>query len=69
MRNPPVMISVIGFFAALAGFGWFFFGLSLLGFDWFGVLGDLPAFEQANRINAWGTYLRMEQEALGTAKP
>ena len=24
----------------------------------------LPAFEPANRINAWGTYLRMEQEAL-----
>ena len=30
---------------------------------------DLPAFAQANRLNAWGTYLRMEQEALGTAKP
>ncbi len=51
MKNPPVMISVIGFFAALAGFGWFFFGLSLLGFDWFGVLGDLPAFEQ---VGLWG---------------
>jgi len=25
---------------------------------------DLPAFEPANRINAWGTYLRMEQEEL-----
>ena len=24
----------------------------------------LPAFEPANRINAWGTYLRMEQEEL-----
>jgi cytochrome c oxidase subunit IV len=51
MKNPPVMISVIGFFAALAGFGWFFWGLSVLGFDWFGVLGDLPAFEQAG---LWG---------------
>ncbi|MEP7329888.1 MAG: MBL fold metallo-hydrolase, partial [Betaproteobacteria bacterium] len=30
---------------------------------------ELPAFTQANRINAWGTYLRMEQEALGTPKP
>ncbi len=29
----------------------------------------LPAFESANRINAWGTYLRMEQEALGAGKP
>ena len=25
---------------------------------------SLPAFEPANRINAWGTYLRMEQETL-----
>ncbi|MEO8536457.1 MAG: MBL fold metallo-hydrolase [Betaproteobacteria bacterium] len=24
----------------------------------------LPAFEPANRINAWGTFLRMEQESL-----
>lgn len=51
MKNPPVLISVIGFFAALAGFGWFFWGLSVLGFDWFGLLGDLPAFEQAG---LWG---------------
>jgi glyoxylase-like metal-dependent hydrolase (beta-lactamase superfamily II) len=28
----------------------------------------LPAFEAANRTNAWGTYLRMEQEALGGAR-
>ncbi|GIK87011.1 MAG: MBL fold metallo-hydrolase [Betaproteobacteria bacterium] len=31
--------------------------------DW-GRFRDLPAFEQANRINAYGTYLLMEQEAL-----
>ncbi len=30
---------------------------------------SLPAFEQANRINAYGTYLLMEQEALKGAKP
>ena len=51
MKNPPVLISVIGFFAALAGFGWLFFGMRLLGFDWFGVLGDLPALESAG---LWG---------------
>jgi hypothetical protein len=51
MRNPPVLISVIGFFAALAGFGYLFFGLRVLGFDWFGVLGDLPAFES---VGLWG---------------
>ena len=47
MKNPPILISVIGFFAALAGFAWLFFGLRLIGFDWFGALGDLPAFETA----------------------
>ena len=47
MKNPPILISVIGFFAALAGFAWIFFGARLIGFDWFGVLGDLPAFETA----------------------
>jgi len=51
MKNPPILISVIGFFVAMAGFAWFFFGLSLLGFDWFGALGDLPAFESAG---IWG---------------
>ena len=51
MKNPPILISVLGFFAALAGFAYFFFGLRALGFDWFGVLGDLPAFEQ---VGLWG---------------
>ena len=51
MRNPPVLISVLGFFAALAGFGWLFFGLRLLGFDWFGLFGDVPAFE---KVGLWG---------------
>ncbi len=51
MRNPPILISVLGFFAALAGFGWLFFGLRVLGFDWFGVLGDLQAFEH---VGLWG---------------
>ena len=31
--------------------------------DW-SRYAQLPAFEPANRINAWGTYLRMEQEEL-----
>jgi hypothetical protein len=35
MKNPPILISIIGFFAALAGFGFLFFGLRVLGFDWF----------------------------------
>src|SRR3954449_6461845 len=51
MRNRPILISVLGFFAALAGFGWLFFGLRLLGFDWFGLFGDVPAFE---KVGLWG---------------
>ena len=51
MKNPPILIAVIGFFAALAGFGFLFFGLRVLGFDWFGVLGDLPVFES---VGLWG---------------
>ena len=51
MRNPPVLISVIGFFGALAGFNHLFFGLRALGFDWFGALGDLPALEH---VGLWG---------------
>lgn len=51
MRNPPIMVSVLGFFAALAGFYWLYLGIRLLGFDWFGALGDLAVFEQTG---LWG---------------
>ena len=37
MKNPPILISVLGFFATLAGFGFLFYGLRAIGFDWFGV--------------------------------
>jgi len=51
MRNPPILVSVIGFFGAIAGFYWIYLGLRLLGFDWFGALGDLPSTEQSG---LWG---------------
>jgi len=51
VRNPPILISVLGFFAALAGFAMLVTGLRILGFDWFGLLGDLPKFEQSG---LWG---------------
>lgn len=53
MKNPPILVSVLGFFGALAGFAWLFLGLRILGFDWFGVFGDLPAFESAG---LWGWF-------------
>lgn len=51
MKNPPILISVIGFFAALAGLSYLFFGLRVLGFDWFGAFGDIPTFES---VGLWG---------------
>jgi predicted flap endonuclease-1-like 5' DNA nuclease len=51
LKNPPVFISLLGFFALLAGFAYVFVGLRVIGFDWFGALGDLPAFEH---VGLWG---------------
>ena len=51
MKNPPILISVIGFFAALAGFAWMFLGRRILGFDWFTLLGDVGKYEQSG---LWG---------------
>jgi hypothetical protein len=51
VRNPPVLVSLIGFFALLAGFGFLFFGLRVIGFDWFGLFGDLPPVEH---VGIWG---------------
>ena len=51
MKNPPILISVIGFFGLLAGLAWIFLGLRILGFDWFTVLGDVGKFEQSG---IWG---------------
>jgi len=51
VRNPPILVSVLGFFAALAGVSFVFFGLRVLGFDWFGALGDLPEYDD---IGLWG---------------
>jgi hypothetical protein len=51
MKNPPILISVIGFFAAVAGVSWIILGARILGFDWFTLLGDLGKFEQSG---LWG---------------
>jgi len=47
VKNPPILISVIGFFCALAGFAWLVLGLRIVGWDWFSILGDVQKFEQA----------------------
>ena len=51
MKNPPILISIVGFFAVMAGFAYLVVGLRAIGFDWFGALGDLPRFES---IGIWG---------------
>jgi len=53
VRNPPILISVLGFFAGIAGFSYLFYGLRMLGFDWFGVFGDLPQLEH---VGLWGWF-------------
>ncbi|HEX5039489.1 MAG TPA: hypothetical protein VFW95_05095 [Candidatus Limnocylindria bacterium] len=53
MRNPPILVSVIGFFALMAGIGYLFFGFRVLGFDWFGLMGDLPEYES---VGLWGWF-------------
>lgn len=53
MKNPPILISVLGFFAGLAGFSFLFVGLRMLGFDWFGAFGDLPEYDD---IGLWGWF-------------
>jgi len=35
----------------MAGFGWLFVGLRMIGFDWFGAFGDLQQFEH---VGLWG---------------
>ena len=64
MKNPPILIAIIGFFAALAGFGFLFFGLRVIGFDWFGALGDLPAFEH---VGLWGWLAVITRDHLDPA--
>jgi hypothetical protein len=54
MKNPPILISVIGFFAGLAGFTYLFYGIRALGFDWFGLFGDLPSLE---KVGLWGWFM------------
>ena len=51
MKNPPILISVIGFFGLLTGLTWLFLGLRILGFDWFTALGNVGDLEQSG---LWG---------------
>ena len=51
MKNPPILISVLGFFAGLAGVSFLIFGFRVLGFDWFGIFGDLPEYDD---VGLWG---------------
>jgi hypothetical protein len=51
VKNPPILVSVLGFFAAVAGVSWMILGIRLIGFDWFGLLKDVPVGDQAS---IWG---------------
>lgn len=51
MRNPPILISVLGFFAVAAGFVWIIVGLRGLGIEFGSIFGDLPAYDN---VGIWG---------------
>ena len=51
MRNPPILISVLGFFAIMAGFVWIVVGLRGLGVEFGSIFGDLPAYDN---VGIWG---------------
>jgi hypothetical protein len=43
MKNPPILIAVLGFFGLMTAFYYIFAGLRIIGFDWFGAFADAPA--------------------------
>jgi hypothetical protein len=43
MKNPPILIAVLGFFGLMTAFFYIFAGLRMIGFDWFGAFKDAPA--------------------------
>lgn len=51
MKNPPILISVLGFFAVAAGFVWIVGGLRGLGLEFGSIFGDLPAYDN---VGIWG---------------
>ena len=53
MKNPPILISVLGFFAVMAGFVWIVAGLRALGIEFGSFMGDLPAYDN---VGWWGTF-------------
>ena len=42
MKNPPILISVLGFFGDMAGLYYIFAGLRILGFNFFGIFATAP---------------------------
>jgi hypothetical protein len=52
VKNPPILISVLGFFAIAAGFVWTIVGLRALGIEFGSITGDLPAYDN---VGIWGT--------------
>ncbi len=43
VKNPPILISVLGFFGLMVGIYYLFAGLRILGFNYFGVFATAPA--------------------------
>jgi hypothetical protein len=42
VKNPPILISVLGFFGAMVGLYYLFAGLRVIGFNFFGLFATAP---------------------------
>jgi hypothetical protein len=42
VKNPPILISVLGFFGLMAGLYYIYAGLRILGFNFFGIFATAP---------------------------
>ena len=65
MKNPPILISILGFFAALAGFGFLFFGLRVLG-----STGSVPSVTcRSSSMSGCGVGWRSPPGSSGSSPP
>jgi len=51
VKYPPILISILGFFAIMAGFVWSVAGLRALGVEFGTIFGDLPLYDN---VGIWG---------------
>jgi hypothetical protein len=68
VKYPPILISVLGFFAVMAGFIWLTVGVRAIGFEIGNdIIGDLPAYDNVGWGGLWALILGVLWVAAGLA--